>query len=484
MSDTLTKLVTENDRHLLVPYTSADQVADFPVGESSGLAAILEELADKPGQSLYLFRANGRRIYFLNLGEQPEPGAVLLAARRLVHQRRPQLKPGLGLIWLPGISVQMAEELAAGLVVANYQIGRFKGEEATKPVRVEMEHLELDSDPAELQHYIRRGRMMGETQARIMQLVDAPANKKHPRVLADWAEESGKKYGYQVTVMEKEELVEKGMHALLAVNRGSEEPPVMIVMEYRGTGARHNGPVALVGKGVTFDTGGLSIKGSKNLHLMKSDMGGAAAVLGAMELAARLELPVHLVGIVPSTDNSVDANAIKPSDVIESYSGKTIEIIDTDAEGRLILADGLSYAIRNFKPHTLIDLATLTGSAVRTFGYAAGALMTTNEKLANSLYRAGVGSGEKLWRLPLWDVFKSELHSDVADLANLGSLPVAGAITAGKFLEAFTEDHPRFAHLDIAGTAMTANEFATGRSATGFGPRLLVRFLEEEMIKA
>lgn len=216
------------------------------------------------------------------------------------------------------------------------------------------------------------------------------------------------------------------------------------------------------------------------MHYMKSDMGGAAAVLGTIELAAKLQLPVHLVGIIPSTENSIDGLAIKPGDVIGSYSGKTIEVIDTDAEGRLILADGLSYANQNFALDTIIDLATLTGSCVATLGYSAAGLFTNNETLAQSLYQSGLQTGEKLWRLPLWDDYKDELKSDVADVKNYHGKPVAGAIVAAKFLEVFTENHANWAHLDIAGTAFGDSEFGTMKSATAYGVRLLVNWLKNQ----
>jgi leucyl aminopeptidase len=236
----------------------------------------------------------------------------------------------------------------------------------------------------------------------------------------------------------------------------------------------------LVGKGVTFDTGGVSLKQSTNMHYMKSDMGGAAAVLGTIELAAKLQLPVNLVGIIPATENSIDGLATKPGDVIGSYAGKTIEVIDTDAEGRLILADGLHYAQRNYELDTIIDLATLTGSCVATLGYAAAGLFTNNESLAQSLYESGWQTGEKLWRLPLWDDYKDELKSDVADVKNFHGKPVAGAIVAAKFLEVFVDNHPSWAHLDIAGTAFADSELGSMKSATAFGVRLLTHWLQKQ----
>ena len=220
------------------------------------------------------------------------------------------------------------------------------------------------------------------------------------------------------------------------------------------------------------------------MHLMKSDMGGAAAVLGTMELAAKLGLPVHLVGIVPSTENMVDGLGTKPGDVIQSYLGKTIEVIDTDAEGRLILADGLSYLKKNFNPDSIIDLATLTGSIVATLGYNAAGLFSNDDALAASLSKAGDISGERLWRLPIWEIYMDDMKSDVADISNLTSKPMAGAITAAKFLELFIDGHTSWAHLDIAGMALISNELGNSRVATAYGVRLLIEFLEDIVAKA
>jgi len=213
------------------------------------------------------------------------------------------------------------------------------------------------------------------------------------------------------------------------------------------------------------------------MHLMKSDMGGAAAVLGMVELAAQLKLPVRIIGVIPSTENCTDGSSTKPGDVINSYAGKTIEVIDTDAEGRLILADGLSYAVREFKPNVIIDLATLTGSVIQTLGYEAAGLFTSSDMLAADLIKSGEHTGERLWRLPVWDEYKEELSSDIADLKNYHGKPLAGAIVAAKFLEVFTDEHPEWAHLDIAGMAFGEAEFAPGRAGTAFGIRLLRDYL-------
>ena len=235
--------------------------------------------------------------------------------------------------------------------------------------------------------------------------------------------------------------------------------------------------VGLVGKGITYDTGGLNIKTSAMLD-MKCDMAGGAAVFGAMQLVADLNLPVKVTAIVPCAENAVDAKSFVASDVIHSYNGTSIEIIDTDAEGRLVLADGLSYLIKNFKPEYIIDIATLTGSAMGTFGHECAALFTNNELVSKKLQESGDAIGERLWPLPLWDCYKSDIESEIADVKNYSGKPLAGAITAAKFLEYFTDNHKAWAHLDIAGVAFGNDEFAKSKHATAYGVHLLTKFIE------
>jgi leucyl aminopeptidase len=211
---------------------------------------------------------------------------------------------------------------------------------------------------------------------------------------------------------------------------------------------------------------------------MKSDMGGAAAVIGTLEMAAKLGLKVNIVGAVALTENCIDSLAIKPGDVIGSYLGKTIEVINTDAEGRLVLADALAYVKKNHQPDAMIDLATLTGNCIQALGYAAAALLSNNDDLAQSLKNSGQTTGEKVWRMPLWDDYKDMMKSDVADIKNLSSAPIAGAITAAKFLEEFIDGHTNWAHLDIAGVAFGDSEYGSMKSATGYGVKLLVDWLE------
>jgi leucyl aminopeptidase len=419
---------------------------------------------------------SSQELWF-GLGKNLQPPKLIGIFRTLFFKRKDRW-PDRIVLDARGLSTDWIELIVNGILLGGYNIQLYK----TDPQPFSSffgesgELLVLTQElSAQTDDVIRLARQTAEVQMRIMDLMNAPGNFKTPSMLAEWADLSGAVHGYKVTVLRKQALHDLGMHALLAVNKGSDEPPVMIVSEYTPTDYQKT--VALVGKGVTFDTGGISIKPSANMHLMKSDMGGAAAVLGTIELAARLKLPVRLIGVIASTENCVDGSAMKPGDVIKSYAGKTIEVIDTDAEGRLILADALSYAVRNFNPDIVIDLATLTGSIIQTLGYEAAGLFTANDALASELIKTGELSGERLWRLPIWDAYKEEIASDIADVKNYHGKPLAGAIVAAKFLEVFTDEHPRWAHLDIAGMAFGDTEYAPGRAGTAYGIRLLRTFL-------
>jgi leucyl aminopeptidase len=423
-----------------------------------------------------VYSPQNQKIICLGLGKNSNSSEVIKAFRTLFFKQKSKL-PAEVMIEVSSLPEAWTEYAIIGSMLGGYDLDLYKTENKNSfPVFEKKGIIYILSSEKNAQNLAVRGKEISKTQMQIFDLMNAPANKKTPQTLAKWAVDSGKKFGYKVTVLEKQQLKSQKLDALLAVGQGSEHPPVLIVMEYRSPEATQM--VGLVGKGVTFDTGGISIKSSTNMHLMKSDMGGAAAVFGAMELAAKLQLPINLIGIVPACENAVDGKSFKPSDVINSYSGKSIEIIDTDAEGRLILADGLSYMVKNFQPDVMIDLATLTGSVISTLGYHAAGMFTNNDDLAQKLTQAANQTGERLWRLPLWDIYKEDISSDVADVRNFSGKPMAGAISATKFLEVFTENHQNWAHLDIAGTAFGDTEFAPQRAGTAFGVRLLLDFLE------
>ena len=383
-----------------------------------------------------------------------------------------QGQTGLWLAHLP--ETQLITSALAGWTAGHYDLGLYKQHDSPKTGGLDVPVL-LPADTDE--KVAKDGMTLGLVQQEVMNLVNTPSSHKSPSHLGAWAARSAAQYGYAATILDKQDLTTMGMHALLAVNRGSEQPAVCVVSHYKHPEATKK--VVLVGKGVIFDTGGISIKDSKNMHYMKSDMAGAAAVLGTVEACARLKLKVDVMAIAPTTDNSIDGLSIKPGDVISSYAGKTIEVLDTDAEGRLILADALAYAVKEYKPDVVIDLATLTGSIVAALGPQAAGLFTKNNDLAASLEQAGTSTGERVWRMPMFDEYHDDMQSDIADIKNLSEKAYAGSITAAKFLEVFTDDHPAWAHLDIAGMGFQPNGFGKGYCATGYGVRLLIQWLEK-----
>jgi len=302
-------------------------------------------------------------------------------------------------------------------------------------------------------------------------LGNRPGNHCTPSDLASQAQQLGQQHkSLKVEVLEKKDMEKLGMGALLSVARGSRQPPKLIVMHYKGGKAKDK-PVVLVGKGVTFDSGGISLKPGAAMDEMKFDMCGAASVFGTVAAVAEMALPINLVGIVPATENLPDGDASKPGDVVTSMSGQTIEILNTDAEGRLILCDALSYA-KKFDPYVVIDIATLTGACVVALGKHASGLLSNNQQLADELLAAGQTSGDRAWQLPLWDEYDEQLKTNFADMANIGGRD-AGTITAACFLGRFTRDY-RWAHLDIAGTAWKTGDV---KGATGRPVPLLMQFL-------
>jgi len=306
-------------------------------------------------------------------------------------------------------------------------------------------------------------------------LANGPGNDITPARLGEAALAIGERSGIRVTVLDLDELKAQGFGGIIAVGQGSGQPPRFIIMEY---GAKQAGQptVCLVGKGITFDTGGISIKPADRMDEMKMDMGGAAAVLGAMQALGELKLPLHAVGLVASAENMPSSTAYRPGDILKTLSGKTIEVINTDAEGRIVLADALYYAQR-YQPDGIIDLATLTGAIVVALGTHVTGIMSNNDALAERILQAGEATGERAWRLPLWETYSEMMKSDIADLKNTGGR-YGGAINAAAFLEHFVGDYP-WVHMDIAGTAWTDQKpkAYTPKGATGVGVRLLVQML-------
>ncbi|VAW44437.1 Cytosol aminopeptidase PepA, partial [hydrothermal vent metagenome] len=322
---------------------------------------------------------------------------------------------------------------------------------------------------------VQQGQATAIGMALTQELANMPSNFCTPTFLADTAIELGEQYGYDVTILDREEMIEMGMGSFMAVAQGGDTPPKMICLSYTG-GEKNQAPIALVGKGVTFDTGGISLKPGAAMDEMKYDMGGAATVLGVFKTLGELKPNINVVGVIPATENMPSGNAIKPGDVVTSLSGKTIEILNTDAEGRLILCDALTYTQQTYQPSKIIDMATLTGACIIALGHHVSAILGNNQALVDSLIQAGETTYDRFWQMPLGEEWDEQLKSNFADMANIGGR-AGGTITAAQFLARFIEDTD-WAHLDIAGTAWVSG---SKKGATGRPVAALVEYLLNEI---
>lgn len=458
---------------VLVPVFESEDGLTLP--EVISGKQVSKRLFEGKKDTQYTFEDGEKIIVLLGLGTETNYKSIKNSFRRISSKQQDLFHQKV-LLFAEGLSdYDLLEGAISGLILGTYRMGHYKSDSADGIMDWKKVQLFIQSSLKNATNIIDRAEKIADSQLRTFELVDLPPNKITPEYLADWAKEMGKKLGLEVKVWNRAKAEKENLHAFLAVGQGSRREPQFIVLKYRHKNAKKH--LGLVGKGVTFDTGGLNIKTQGMVH-MKSDMAGAAAVLGAVRLIADLGLEANVTAVVPCVENAVDAQSFLPSDVINSYSGKTIEIIDTDAEGRLILADALSYLVKNHEPDTLIDFATLTGSVIGTFGFECAGLFTKNESLSQSLQQCGDYIGERLWPLPMWDSYQSEMDSEIADIKNFHGKPYAGAITAAKFLEFFTDKHQSWAHIDIAGTAFGDSEFSKTKHATAYGVHLILKFIE------
>jgi leucyl aminopeptidase len=372
---------------------------------------------------------------------------------------------------------QVAQALAEGAALGAYTFDEFisKTEDSESKLKEVSIVSPVASQAKSLEAGIRIARVLTETVYGVRDLENSPGNTVYPNSLAGYASRVGRRYGFRVQVLNERRIKKFGMGGLLGVSQGSDKPPRFIIMEYN-RGNRGRGTIVLVGKGVTFDSGGISIKPSANMAEMKMDMSGAAAVIGTMQAAARLKIPLHIVGLVPATENLLSGSALKPGDILRHLNGKTSEIDNTDAEGRLILADALSFASR-YKPDVVIDLATLTGACVVALGHIATGMMGTDQSTMDRLKESGERTYERVWQLPMYDEYEKLIKSDVADVKNTGGR-WGGAITAAMFLKKFIGNY-KWVHLDIAGTAIIEEPSDyIPKGGSGVGVRLLIDFLQ------
>ena len=449
-----------------------------------GLAALLRrgDIDGQRGQTLLLHSPAGllcERLLLVGCGKEKELNegryreilsktAKTLsdtgAAEAVIYLTELEIK-GRDMAWKLRHAVESME-------MALYRFDRLKSHKSEKkrPLRRLVLSVGKRSELATGETAVRQGLAISAGMRLARDLGNLPGNICTPSYLADQAREIGNQYGLKTTVLEREDMEKLGMGSLLSVSRGSRQPPKLITIEYNG-GQEGEPPVALVGKGLTFDAGGISIKPAAAMDEMKYDMCGGATVLGVIKACAELKLPINIVGVIPSSENLPDGDANKPGDIVTSMSGQTIEILNTDAEGRLILCDALTYTER-FHPAAVVDIATLTGACVIALGAHASGLLANNDQLARDLLSAGKYAHDRAWQMPLWSEYDKQLESNFADMANIGGRE-GGTITAACFLARYTKKF-KWAHLDIAGTAWLGGK---AKGGTGRPVPLLTTWL-------
>jgi leucyl aminopeptidase len=376
------------------------------------------------------------------------------------------------------------QTFAEGILLGNYSFDKYKSKQTKQKILDVYFHSDNEK---KLKSALKIAQSLISSVNLTRDLQNEPSNNLTPEIFAKRIVSEVRQYGIKATVFDEAEIQKRKMGGLIAIGQGSSNKPRFIVLEYKPTEKSKKSKkgktkkVALVGKGITFDTGGISLKPAKNMGEMKADMSGAAVVVGTLIAAAKNNLPVHLYGVIPAAENMVSGDSIRPGDIIKISNGKSVEIEDTDAEGRVVLADALHYASM-LQPDQIIDLATLTGACVVALGEFVAGMFTKNDEMAEKLYKSGMTTYDRVWRLPLWDDYNELIKSDFADVANLGSSRWAGAITAAKFLEHFVDKKIPWTHLDIAGPAMNNDSRSyTKKYMTGFGVRLLFDYLSSKI---
>jgi leucyl aminopeptidase len=459
------------------------EILDTALGGKIRAIAGSGDFSGKPDETALLYAdvAGGpRRICLVGLGKRkqfsPEhlKSAAAAAARHLKGLGVHEIALPYDLAADTGLPAPAAaRQVFLGAALGAYSFSALKKNGNKKKT---VDHIVVCGDPSAMADGPYHGRIIADSVYLARDLANTPANLMTPTILAGRARDAAGKAGLVIEVLGPDEITRLKMGALLGVARGSAEPPALIVIKYLPAG-HDKDPVALVGKGITFDSGGISIKPAENMGAMKTDMSGGAAVLGAVAAAARMKLPVGIVAVIPATENMPGPAATKPGDVLTAMDNTTIEVISTDAEGRLVLADGIAYAKR-FEPTLILDIATLTGSAVIALGRRVAALFGSTDDLLRQVQEAARAAGEDLWPMPLLPHYFEQIKGEVADLRNAGSRE-GGSITAAAFLKRFAGDTIPWAHLDIAGTARSDKDYGwVTKGATGWGVMTLVELLE------
>jgi len=460
--------------------TAAKEV-DMSAGKALSKAAASGDISGKLGSTLLLHGVPGvaaQRVLLVGFGAEKSYGRKAFATA-LTAAFKALKGTAVTDVLLPLNAKQPKEELLWKLEQATtlaidgaYRFDQLKsGADAKFAGRSVVFHLSGKADDAKLKEAIRRGEAIGEGMSLTKTLGNLPPNICTPTYLAQTGKDLAKAYKFKVNILEKKDMEKLGMNTLLSVSKASYQPPKFIVLEHNG-GKKGAKPVVLVGKGITFDTGGISLKPAAEMDEMKYDMGGAAAMLGTMKTIGMLKLPLNVVMLVPTCENMPGGNATRPGDIVKSMAGHTVEILNTDAEGRLILCDALTYAER-FKPAAVVDAATLTGAMVIALGHITTGIFANNDALATELVEAGNHKLDLAWHLPMFDEYNDLLKSNFADIPNISGGRAGGSITAACFLSRFAKQY-EWAHLDIAGTAWKSG---AEKGATGRPVPLLAHFL-------
>jgi leucyl aminopeptidase len=454
-------------------------VLDTALGGALGRALVARDFRGGRDETLHLAGgATGpRRVLLVGLGKPADRSQALRRAASLAGRRAHGMGVGTLTFYADPLTTSDVEQVAIGLQLGPWEYADLKSpvpdDERRAPLTAATILVDQAPGVEAAEGAVAAARAIGAGYDVARRLAMMPGNVCTPALLADTATEMGTRLGLTVAVLGRDELTKLDMGSFLCVAQGTPQDPKLIVMEYRGA-AQSTKPIALVGKGLCFDSGGISIKPATGMEFMKFDMCGAAGVIGAMEAIARLRLRLNVVGLIGATTNMPSGTAVNPGDVVKASSGKSIEVINTDAEGRLVLADVLTYAKR-YEPSAIVDAATLTGACVIALGHSATGVFGTDQGLIDEIIAAGAKSGERGWSMPMWDDYKELIKSDVADLKNTGGR-AAGAVTAAKFLEEFAEGVP-WVHLDIAGTAYSETDLvAIPKGPTGVPVGMFVEF--------
>ncbi|WP_447963731.1 leucyl aminopeptidase [Nitrospira sp. Ecomares 2.1] len=481
-TDILVCLEYEQDK----TWSKVVQSVDQKLGGQLSTLRKSEEFSGKPNNTALLHidgKLPAKRVLLVGLGTRETVSLERIRQAMGTAAKRARTAKAKGMVCVmpdvpkgTGPMDDVAQAMVEGFVLGDYRFNEYRTDRSDINHSLQSCTLLTTSTTHlnEAKNGAKRGQILGEATCFVRDLSNHPANVMTPSRIVTEAKKIAKEAKVRLKVLDRKQQEKLGMGGLLGVSRGSIEPPQFIILEYMG-GPRTQKPIVFVGKTVTFDSGGISLKPSENMEHMKADMTGGAEVLATIRAASRLKLPVNAIGLLPVTENMPGGRATKPGDILTMLSGKTVEVQNTDAEGRLILADGLAYASR-LKPACVIDIATLTGAASVALGQFAIGMLGNDDTMKADLKKAGNHAGERVWEMPLWDEYFEQLKSDVADMRNIGGRG-GGMITAALFLSKFVGDHP-WVHLDIASTDWgTTDRPYVPKGPTGIGTRLLIQYL-------